>query len=329
MFGPVLLEPENYAGGLPVGADQLTRAAIWVVQTLITCARLAGSGRRLGLRALPCRCACWWQHACCMLAGLLLRTCVYPPTHPSAHQHHPLNTGSDFQSLCSENLAPEGNPGREQDLQDKMRALILKGGKLGGGGARQPALRTSGGSGGAAGVRLPNRMVTAVSTLPGGNKTWLTNSRPAGAAGPTRRQLDENEQPQPGGGRYSRHGPPSPQLVAAPLQQGGLWRPQEVARPTSAGSGQPTSSGAGLLDPRASLSGLPSASMGGRSHASRGAAAAGLAASAQLALRQFELKAAQRPPVVEQPHKSPWRPPGAWRGGGWGQAACRETPCMG
>lgn len=35
VLGPLLLEPESYGGGLPVDADSLTGAAIWVVHALI------------------------------------------------------------------------------------------------------------------------------------------------------------------------------------------------------------------------------------------------------------------------------------------------------
>lgn len=223
---------------------------------------------------------------------------------------------SHYEQLYGEALPPEGDDGRQQQLQDKLKALILKKDKIGAGArllAAHPA--ASGGSGGGGGPgRPPSRMVNAISTMPGHKpgQDWITSSRPADGSGLGRRTSDENELPL-GGGRYRHQAVQQPPMQPPTSAQddgqagGRLWRPQEAPRPSSSSSGMRRD------DLRASLSSLPAMSQG-RSQASRGPAASGLAAAhgatAPLLLRQLELKAALRPPAVEAPHKSPWRPPG-------------------
>lgn len=57
VLGPVLLEPEQYRGSLPVDAATLTAAAIWVVQTLIECAAAPARGRAVAAGSWE-RCPC-------------------------------------------------------------------------------------------------------------------------------------------------------------------------------------------------------------------------------------------------------------------------------
>lgn len=181
---------------------------------------------------------------------------------------------------------------KQAALEERLKRLIIRKER----GARPVAPSTarpagSGGSGGSGGAaHQPTRMVNAVSTMPG-QKPWITAPpRPDGSGGAaplTRRHSDENEQP--GSGRHyhaAQHGQPQP---AALQEDGKLWRPQEVPRPS--------------VSMQASQ---------GRSVASRGSGGgpSRMPASGAVLQRQIELKAALRPPTVEQPHKSPWRPPG-------------------
>lgn len=190
-----------------------------------------------------------------------------------------------------------GGAAKQAALEERVKQLIMRKDR-GAGPQALPTARPSGSGGSGGAPRQPGRMVTAVSTMPG-QKLWIAApARPAGSSGGaplTRRHSDENEQP--GGGRhYHATQQPQPPL-AAQQEDGKLWRPQEAPRPS--------------VSMQASQ---------GRSMASRGSGGnrlSGLPASAVLQ-RQIELKAALRPPAVEQPHKSPWRPPGGR------QALCRH-----
>lgn len=198
-----------------------------------------------------------------------------------------------FGALPAEPLdTDEGRAAAKQAaLEERLKRLITRKER----GARPqapPAAKPSGSGGSGGAARQPSRMVNAVSTMPG-QKPWITApARPgsggSGGAPLTRRHSDENEQPV--GGRLHHASQQSQAQPVALQEDGKLWRPQEAPRPS--------------VSTQASQ---------GRSVASRGSGGGAMSkmpASGAVLQRQIELKAALRPPTVEQPHKSPWRPPG-------------------
>lgn len=221
---------------------------------------------------------------------MLSRSCAAPgrltrPPAPACRRY--------YERFFGELPSDQRAAARKAHLEDKVRQLIMR--KERDARAKPaPVVKPSGSGGAGAAARPPARMVTAVSTMPGGHKPWITApARPAdssGGAALTRRHSDENEQP--GSRRYAAA--QQLQQVPAPSQEDGkLWRPQEAPRPSASMQASQ-----------------------GRSTASRGLAS-GLSAmppSGAVLMRQIELKAALRPPSAEPPHKSPWRPPGGQGG---------------
>ena len=220
--------------------------------------------------------------------------------------------------MYGEQLLEEG--GRQEDdrdrqgrLQERMRHLFTKKTQMASG---RPAAAKVGSSGGKAAAAAAKPLQTVVTTMPGHRDAlaWLQSKPPPGG----RRPSDENEQP--GGGRQQQQqaaAPAASQQQQQQLQQGEfrltgqLWKPLPPVRASVDVSRQ--SGGASWQ--RASHSSMPDSP--GRSQASRASSGASqLRPAPAVLLRQIELKAALRPPSEEQPHKSPWRPPGA---GGWQQ----------
>ena len=202
---------------------------------------------------------------------------------------------------------------RQQHLQDKFKQLIQK--KPAPPGTAKAHSTTSSGGGGRGGgshghqhkrqqAQQPARMVNPLSTMPGaqGQNSWMLSSRMVQAAGagedgvsqpwllPPGRKAGGDEQP-PG----SRPLSPIAKLSAQPQEDGRAHkrRPDALLWPAN-------------TDP----------SLGGSGHGgtrSQGARATSLSSPGHVPSvfrRQIELKAAQKPPQVFEPPKSPWRPPG-------------------
>ena len=220
------------------------------------------------------------------------------------------------ETLLEDGVRPQDDRDRQQMLQAKVRQLITKKQQLTT--HTRPAARP--GSGGRAAAKPLQNVVT---TMPGHRDplSWLQSKPPPGG----RRLSDENEQP--GAGRqqqHHHHQQPATSTASQQQQQpqgefrltGQLWKPPPPVRASADLSRQ--SGGASWQ--RGSHSSMPDSP--GRSQASRASSGASqLRQAPAVLLRQIELKAALRPPIEEQPHKSPWRPPGAG-GGSRRRAAC-------